>query len=288
MSMISQHSDDGTNRGPRHGACFPVRSLALAALLAGLMGVWWPDGGAYAAVGQEPVTSADGAIPASPEPGMLLPAASPGETAMGLAPARWDDSDPAWVFPFDPPDDPEEDGNQALAVNTTDGSADYSVEFALVWAEDGDPVETGNEAYAFASCTGCTAVAVGFQVVLMEEHTDVIAPENHSAAVNYNCFECNTYALANQLVLPLRGPLSDDSMEQLSALWCTITEYGKDLEDVPLSEIQNRLEGYKEQIITIVQADPGTTQDGVGTSVEPAAEQAADAGAVSGTDFQKP
>ena len=39
-----------------------------------------------------------------------------------------------------PPAAPEEDGNQALAVNTTDGSVAYDVAFALVWAEDGETV----------------------------------------------------------------------------------------------------------------------------------------------------
>ena len=45
---------------------------------------------------------------------------------------------PSWVFPFDKPAAPEDDGNQSLAVNTTDGSVVYDVAFALVWADDGD------------------------------------------------------------------------------------------------------------------------------------------------------
>ena len=66
-----------------------------------------------------------------------------------------------------------------------------------------------NEAYAFASCTDCAAVAVGFQVVLIVGQADVVVPENLSAAANYNCVRCLTYALASQLVLTLDGPLSD-------------------------------------------------------------------------------
>jgi len=73
------------------------------------------------------------------------------------------------------------------------------------------------------------------------------------------------------LVLSLGGPLNDDSMEQLSALWCDIEEYGEDLEDVPLAEIQNQLEAYKEQITRIVQADPSATEDGIAMSIEPGA-----------------
>jgi putative peptide zinc metalloprotease protein len=150
----------------------------------------------------------------------------------------------------------------------------HSAEFALVWAEDGEPVAATNEAYAFANCTGCAAVAVAFQVVLIEDPTDVIAPQNHSAAVNYNCLECSTHALANQLVLTVDRGLSDDAMEQLSALWAEIDEYGSNLENVPPSEIQGQLEAYKGQIIAAVQADPGGEEDGANESTEAAAPAA--------------
>ena len=180
---------------------------------------------------------------------------------------------PSWVFTFDRPAAPEKDGNQALAVNTTDGSVTYSVAFALVWAEDGEPVDTRNEAYAFASCSGCAAVAVGFQVVLIVGQTDVIVPENLSAAANYNCIDCLAYALASQLVLTLDGPLGGDSLAQLNALWAEIAEYGRNLQNLPLSEIQARLAAYKKQITAIVTADPaapGTTGGSTTSSPTPA------------------
>ena len=177
------------------------------------------------------------------------------------------------MFPFDRPAAPEEDGNQALAVNTKDGSVAYDVAFALVWAEDGEPVDTTNEAYAFASCTDCAAVAVGFQVVLIVGQADVIVPENLSAAANYNCVRCLTYALANQLVLTLDGPLSDDGMARLNALWAEIAEFGRNLQNVPLSEIQGRLNAFKEQIMEIVRSDPSATK-GTGTSATPSTTSA--------------
>lgn len=165
---------------------------------------------------------------------------------------------PSWVFPFDKPPAPEEDGNQALAVNTTDGSVTYDVAFALVWTEDG-PVDTRNEAYAFASCSDCAAVAVGFQVVLIIGQADIIVPENLSAAANYNCVRCLTYALASQLVLTLDGPLSADSMTRLSQLWEEIAAFGRTLQGVPLSEIQGRLEAYKQQIMDLIRIDPSAS-----------------------------
>ncbi|WP_411374201.1 hypothetical protein ACLH0K_14215 [Arthrobacter sp. MPF02] len=263
---------------------------AVAALLAGLGWAWWPDGGTYRPVQPyERGTLADATTSILPESGTLLREGRGGRTialwpeaaatptrdnpqlAMVLVPAedrapaagsaapatRPSDAAPSWVFPFDRPLAPEEDGNQALAVNTTDNSMTYSIAFALVWAEDGRPVDTRNEAYAFASCTGCAAIAVGFQVVLVVGEADVVVPENLSAAANYNCVDCLAYALASQLVLTLEGPLGEESLARLNALWAEIAEYGRNLQNVPLSEIQVRLAAYKEQITAIITADQG-------------------------------
>ncbi|MHC6229999.1 hypothetical protein ACX5I6_09900 [Arthrobacter sp. MMS24-T111] len=274
---------------------------AVAVLLAGLAWAWWPDGGTYRPVqAYERGTLGDatrailpvrdsGALrqggagrtvalwPAgaakptrdNPQLSMVLvpaggsPAgASPGTASGGSSPA----SAPSWVFPFDRPTAAAADGNQALAVNTTDGSVAYSVAFALVWAEDGEPVTSTNEAYAFANCTGCAAVAVGFQVVLVVGQADVIVPQNLSAAANYNCLDCLTYALASQLVLTLDGPLDAAAKQQLEALWAQIADYGRHIQDVPLSQIQATLSGYKEQITSIVKGNSVAGGTSVATS----------------------
>jgi putative peptide zinc metalloprotease protein len=275
-----------------------VAMAAIAAVTAGLAWAWWPGAETYRPVQPyERGTLADvttALFPTASYSGLregqagktvaLWPAGSTkptreqpqlsmvlvprtGSTGTGTAvtgAAGADDgaaAAPSWVFPFDRPAAPEDDGNQALAVNTEDGSVAYDVAFALVWAEDGEPVDTTNEAYAFASCTDCAAVAVGFQVVLIVGQADVVVPKNLSAAANYNCVRCLTYALANQLVLTLDGPLSADGMARLNAVWAEIAEFGGNLQNVPLSEIQGRLNAFKEQIKEIVQGDPGATRD---------------------------
>ncbi|MDQ0145951.1 hypothetical protein [Pseudarthrobacter niigatensis] len=271
-----------------------VAMSAVAALLGGLAWAWWPDGGTYRPVqAYERGTLGDATRTILPaRDGAALRQGAAGRTVAlwpaGTAKPTWDNPQlsmvlvpagasaapsagrgssaaaPSWVFPFDRPAAPEGDGNQALAVNTTDGSVQYSVAFALVWAEDGQPVTTTNEAYAFANCSGCAAVAVGFQVVLVVGQTDVIVPQNLSAAANYNCLDCLTYALASQLVLTLDGPLDGDSKQQLEALWAQIAEYGRNIRDVPLSDIQAALNGFKEQITAVVR----------GASVTPASAPA--------------
>lgn len=272
---------------------------AVAALLAGLAWAWWPDGGTYRPVqSYERGTLGDATraiFPARERAALregssgrtvaLWPAGAAKPTrdnpqlSMVLVPVAASSAGtssgggtnaaaPSWVFPFDRPAAPAGDGNQALAVNTTDGSVKYTVAFALVWADDGDPVTTTNEAYAFASCTGCAAVAVGFQVVLIVGQTDVVVPQNLSAAANYNCLDCLTYALASQLVLTLDAPLDGDSKQQLEALWAQIAEYGRNIQNVPLSDIQATLSRYREQIAAIVKGS--SVSGGTSVSTSPA------------------
>jgi putative peptide zinc metalloprotease protein len=171
---------------------------------------------------------------------------------------------PTWVFPFNRPLPPGEGDNQALAVNTVDGSVRYDVSFALVWADE-DTALNRNEAYALAGCRDCTTVAVAFQVVLLVGSVDVVVPENIAAAVNYACVECVTYALATQLVVSLPGPLSDDGTRQLAAIWADLQAFGEQIEGLPLAELRGRLTQFEQRILTVVRQDSATqdsaTQD---------------------------
>jgi putative peptide zinc metalloprotease protein len=197
-------------------------------------------------------------VPTADRPALamvLVPAA----TGSGGAAAQA----PTWVFPFNRPLPPAEGDNQALAVNTEDGSVTYDVSFALVWA-DGDTAVNRNEAYAFASCRDCRTVAVAFQVVLLVGQVDVVVPENISAAVNYACVECVTYALATQLVVSLPGPLSDDGARDLAAIWAELAEFGENIEGVPLAELRDRLTEFEARILAVVrqQAEAPESTDG--------------------------
>jgi putative peptide zinc metalloprotease protein len=168
---------------------------------------------------------------------------------------------PMWVFPFSRPAAPKEGDNQALAINTLDGSTVYDVAFALVWA-DGDRVLNTNEAYAFASCTGCRTVSVGFQVVLVLGQANVVVPQNLAGTINYNCVECVTYALATQLVVTLSGPLNQQGEADLAALWEEISAFGESIEGVPLSELQSRLTDYERRILDIIRGAPSAAPVG--------------------------
>ncbi|MGE2722200.1 hypothetical protein [Mycolicibacterium celeriflavum] len=176
-------------------------------------------------------------------------------------------ADQGWVFPFDKPiaREPGDGNNQALAVNTTDGTVVYDAAFALVWATDEEYATNINEAHAYASCENCAAVAIAYQVVFVvdqdETNDNVAVPQNLAGALNYECVNCMTYALARQLFVTLDEDLSPQAKADLDALWTEIAAYGEQIAagDVDPNEIDAKLAGYTEQIMEIVERDqPGT------------------------------
>jgi putative peptide zinc metalloprotease protein len=253
----------------------PKRRLAAQAtaiaLLGGLSYAWWPAGDNYRPVqAYERGTLGDAfaSAPATFGPGYEgatetvwagadeLPTRDRPTLAVVMRPKSGEGT--TWVFPFNRPLPPGEGDNQALAVNTTDGTVVYEVAFALVWVRDGSATNR-NEAYAFASCEGCAAVAVGFQVVLVVGEVDVAVPENLAGAVNYACVSCVTYALATQLVVTLPRELSDAANAELAALWEEIRLFGENIEGVPLAELESHLEGFKSRIVDVISRDLGMT-----------------------------
>jgi putative peptide zinc metalloprotease protein len=274
----------------------PVRrglaGVLAAALVLGLLAVWWPNGQYRPIQPGERGTVLDGISLAVSQSGLGSPAPALREGQVGASrsvvatPAslgtkdkptlalillpHGGGGDPAWVFPFNKPDAPvNADDNQAMAVNTKDGSSVYDVAFALVWA-DGTDAKQRNEAYAFASCTACRTVAVGFQVVLIVGQANVVVPENIAAAVNYECVLCVTYALAKQLVLTLPDALSPAAMAELNRVWAQLLAFGDHIQDVPLSQIQATLDGFAQAIKVIVEQEAGSTaSDSGGTGGDP-------------------
>jgi putative peptide zinc metalloprotease protein len=176
-----------------------------------------------------------------------------------------------------------------MAVNTRDATIQYDVAFALVWVTDDSPALNRNEAYAFADCTGCAAVSVAFQVVLVTGNNHVAAPQNISAAVNYDCVNCLTYALATQLFVTLDGPLSDAGQKKITALWAEIAQFGSHITEVPLSEIRSRLTTYEQQIMAIIEKEQGPLTDTPSASpTDQASASPTDGGTPGATDAASP
>ncbi|NIK58661.1 hypothetical protein [Kribbella shirazensis] len=202
--------------------------------------------------------------PSTSSPTTVAPTAppSPNDASSGL-PVVGDPQSPGapvWVFPFDKPLPAGPGDNQALAVNTTDDTVIYDIAFALVWAEaSSNPVTNTNEAYAFASCTHCAAVAIAFQVVLVIGDADIVVPQNLAGALNYNCVQCLSYALATQLVATLDRPLSVDGMAALNQVWARLADFARSIQQYPLSELRDRLTSFEQQILAVIAADGALT-----------------------------
>ena len=167
------------------------------------------------------------------------------------------------AFPFKLPDAPGTGDNQALAVNTGDGTVVYDISIALVWVKDGDVADNTNEAYALASCTNCTTVAVAFQVVLIVGQSDTITPINVAVAANGGCLSCQTTALALQLVVTLNDVPSAEVEREIGAI------FGR-LEGISnLQDLYDEMQAVQRDIVTLLYEnnlidennEPTTTSD---------------------------
>ena len=94
----------------------------------------------------------------------------------------------------------ESEDNAAIAVNTQDGASLFRLAFSVQTVANGTIDET-NTAAALARCEDCQTVALAFQVVLVYGDADVVVPENRAIAFNDECSVCLTYASATQIVL---------------------------------------------------------------------------------------
>jgi putative peptide zinc metalloprotease protein len=217
----------------------------------------------------------DAALPTKDAPALamvLVPADDANGGGSGGAP------EDVWVFPFDRPLPPGEGDNQALAVTTEDGSVNYDVAFALVWA-DGDEALNVNEAHAYASCTDCVAVAVAFQVVLIMDDAQVVVPQNLAVAANYDCHSCITAAIASQLVLSVADEPGEDQLRALDQVWNELVVFAQGIASNTVTEIIDQLEAFKAEIIEILADAP---------PVEPAPSSSPAAAPVSPTGTPSP
>ena len=277
------------------------RTIALAtaaALVAALTWAWWPRGNYRPIQANERGTIQQAVQHIAPasytsqslRPGQKLTATTVWggsskpptrqHPALAIVLTPKSGTGPTWVFPFDKPAPPGVGDNQAMAIARKDGSTVYDVAFALVWANS-TTVLNKNEAYAFASCRGCTAFAVAFQVVLVVGQANVVAPQNISAAVSYDCLRCVTAALAVQLDLTLARTPNASTLAALNALWARVRAFGAHLAGKSFAQIQAAITQFESQILAVVKDDlpatptPSSTTSASGSSTASSSGSAA-------------
>ena len=94
----------------------------------------------------------------------------------------------------------QDGNNSATAVNQEDGSTEVEISFDVEKVLDGIINQT-NTAEAYASCQECQTIAIAIQVVLASGPVDNVAvPINTAEALNVECTACLTVAFAYQFV----------------------------------------------------------------------------------------
>jgi putative peptide zinc metalloprotease protein len=144
------------------------------------------------------------------------------------------------------------DDNTAVAVNEADGSSIFDLAFSIRKVNDG-VVDQTNTAVAYASCSDCQTVALAFQVVLVYGDVPVVTPENRSLAVNNECAECLTFASATQLVIGVDGPsrLTADGVHRLVALRHTLRALEDRVAQLSPAELAAEVSAVERELLTI-------------------------------------
>ena len=145
------------------------------------------------------------------------------------------------------------DDNLAVAVNTQDGASVFRLAFSIRRVADG-VVDQTNTAVALASCSDCQTVALAFQVVLVRGDADVVAPENLAFAYNQQCVECVTYASATQIVLGFDGNVrfTSDGYRRLTTLRKTLRELEDRAAELSLVELNAEVQAAKAELLDIL------------------------------------
>jgi hypothetical protein len=104
----------------------------------------------------------------------------------------------------------------ALTSATCDGCSGHSTTLQVVYARWPREVEVDNAAVAWSSCSRCRGTALSVQVVVMEG-TRTVTANNRALATNAACKDCDTAALAYQLVVvtPHGDRLSHEATQEL-------------------------------------------------------------------------
>ncbi len=155
--------------------------------------------------------------------------------------------------------------NDAVAVNTKDGSSVFKLAFSVRSIES-SVVAPENAAVAYASCTNCQTIAIAVQVVFVIGSPDVFTPENVAIAINENCSFCDTLATAYQFVVQSSVPvrLTHDGKRQLHDIFKAL----QDLDGSGLTalEIQAKVDELMQQLAQVLATEvepiPGKNDEG--------------------------
>jgi putative peptide zinc metalloprotease protein len=144
--------------------------------------------------------------------------------------------------------------NVAVAINTKDGADIFKLAFKIARANQ-QIVDDSNAAAALASCVDCQTIAVAFQVVLIFSDPDVISSQNLALAENYECDACVTIAQAYQWLLTTGGPVhfTDEGNRRLAEIRQRLHDLAN--ADLTVDELQAELDEIAAELADVLKTE---------------------------------
>lgn len=146
--------------------------------------------------------------------------------------------------------------NQAVAINTEDGSSLFRFAFD-VHRTVNDVVDETNVAISYASCESCQTVALAIQIVLVASDATTVTPQNVAIAINEECTTCETMASAYQFVIGVGGPLKIDSQGRrtIARVRNAFLELGRQIEagELTAAEIEQKIVALVADIENVIE-----------------------------------
>jgi putative peptide zinc metalloprotease protein len=143
--------------------------------------------------------------------------------------------------------------NAAVAVNKKDGSSEFKFKFAITQTS-AEVINHSNAAVAFASCIECETVAIAVQVVLVTGNPHTVTPQNIAVAFNELCEACLTFASAYQIVKSTGGPVefTEAGRQRLNSIRKGFKDLRAEIDQLSLAELHARVEGLKAQLKALI------------------------------------
>ena len=136
-------------------------------------------------------------------------------------------------------------------MNEKAGSSVFDFAFSIRRVA-GDVVDEQNSAVAYGSCVECQTVAIALQIVLVEGVPDSVTPTNVAIALNEECQACTTVALAYQFVVGRGGPVrfTKEGRRRLAEIRREFERLGRS--GLSAEELTARAEELKDQVADVL------------------------------------
>jgi putative peptide zinc metalloprotease protein len=141
--------------------------------------------------------------------------------------------------------------NTAIAINTKDGTDIFKLAFKIARVNQ-DVVDQSNAAVAFNSCQDCQSIAVAFQIVLIFSDPAVVDSQNLALALNENCDACVAFASAYQWLLTTDGPvhLTAEGNQRIAELRKRLRDLLES--DLTIEQLQAELDQIRDEVADIL------------------------------------